>query len=90
MLFLNSIGYSAGNLIAQATVQEIVDSSTPAGLEAAVAAAAIEIGANQIGVFKYGADTYVFGQDGDASVATTDMLIKLQGEHTLDTNNFIF
>jgi hypothetical protein len=84
VLNLKSAGFSAAQLQPQA----IIDQSVPT-LSAAVQSASEQIKANNLGFFIFGGNTFVLGNDADATKAgATDLLIQLTGTQNLIAANF--
>jgi Ca2+-binding RTX toxin-like protein len=75
--------------INQSAVEEAIKGQTK--LDTAVAAAANAIGNGNYGVFTFGSNTYVLGNDADAAnVTANDLLIELTGKLELTTTDFVF
>ncbi|NCQ95271.1 MAG: DUF4214 domain-containing protein [Microcystis aeruginosa W11-06] len=84
LLNLKSAGFSAAQLQPQA----IIDPSVTT-LSAAVQSASEQIKANNLGFFIFGGNTFVLGNDADATKAgATDLLIQLTGTQNLIAANF--
>lgn len=84
LLNLKSAGFSAAQLQPQA----IIDPSVTT-LSAAVQSASEQIKANNLGFFIFGGNTFVLGNDADATKAgATDLLIQLTGPQNLIAANF--
>ncbi|NCR70524.1 MAG: hypothetical protein GPI93_04705 [Microcystis aeruginosa LG13-12] len=84
LLNLKSAGFSAAQLQPQA----IIDPSVTT-LSAAVQSASEQIKANNLGFFIFGGNTFVLGNDADATKAgATDLLIQLNGTQNLIAANF--
>lgn len=84
LLNLKSAGFSAAQLQPQA----IIDLSVTT-LSAAVQSASEQIKANNLGFFIFGGNTFVLGNDADATQAgATDLLIQLTGTQNLIAANF--
>jgi hypothetical protein len=83
-------GFNASlTFVAQATVQAAVDAATPASLLDAFTAAATAVGADEVGVFQFGGNTYVFAQDDQDTLGPGDLAIELTGQHNLIAANFV-
>lgn len=87
---VSGIAGLGGALVNQIAVQNAVDTSGAANFGDALIAAATAIGANQIGAFQFDGNTYVFGNGGGAGIAAADdIVVQLQGLHTLTADNFV-
>ncbi len=85
-----NVAFVGATLIAQTTVQAAVNAAAPATFADALTAAAGQVVADRVGVFQYDGNTYVFVNDGAATVdAGDDLVIQLQGLHTLTADNFV-
>ena len=82
--------YVVAEYVAQNVVQAAVDAVGPTSLLQAAQAAAANLGADKIGAFQYGGNTYVLAQDNAAAFAATDGLIQIAGTHTLTADSFVF
>lgn len=79
VLNLKSAGFSAAQLQPQAIIDPTVTT-----LSAAVQSASEQIKANNLGFFIFGGNTFVLGNDADATKAgATDLLIQLNGTQNL-------
>ncbi|REJ56088.1 MAG: hypothetical protein DWQ51_04025 [Microcystis wesenbergii TW10] len=84
VLNLKSAGFSAAQLQPQAIIDPTVTT-----LSAAVQSASEQIKANNLGFFIFGGNTFVLGNDADATKAgATDLLIQLNGTQNLIAANF--
>lgn len=83
-------GFATTEYVAQNVVQAAVNAVGPTTLKQAAEAAAANLGADKIGAFQYGGNTYVLGQDGNAGfTGANDLFIQITGEQTLTVDNFI-
>lgn len=87
---INGGAFTAAEFVAQNVVQAAVNAVGPTTLLQAAQAAAANLGADKIGAFQYGGNTYVLGQDNAAAFAVTDLLIQITGTQTLTADNFVF
>ncbi len=84
VLNLKSAGFSAAQLQPQAIIDPTVTT-----LSAAVQSASEQIKANNLGFFIFDKNTFVLGNDADATKAgATDLLIQLNGTQNLIAANF--
>jgi hypothetical protein len=75
--------------VQQSSIQDAIAAANATTLGEAFTAAALRIGADGVGAFSFGGNTYVLAQDNNAALAVTDMVIRLDGEHVLTGANFI-
>ena len=88
---LPGTGYSTADYVAQNVVQAAVDAVSPTSLKQAAEVAATNIGADKIGVFQYGGNTYILGNDATpGTFAAGDLLVQVVGAHQLTADNFVF
>lgn len=80
---------TATTIKSQASIQAAVNAGAPADFAAALALAATAVGANGVGAFQNGGNTYVLVNEGAATYGAGDTLIKLAGELTLTADNFV-
>uniref|UniRef100_I2Q7Q6 Calcium-binding protein n=1 Tax=Desulfovibrio sp. U5L TaxID=596152 RepID=I2Q7Q6_9BACT len=83
-------GFTSAEYVAQNVVQAAVDAVGPTSLLQASQAAAANLGADKIGTFTYGGNTYMLGQDNAAAFAATDLFVQIAGTNTLTASNFTF
>ena len=85
-------GFTAAEFVAQNVVQAAVDAVSPTSLLQAAQVASANIGVDKIGVFQYGGNTYVLGNDADAGGVfdADDLFIQISGAQSLTADNFVF
>jgi hypothetical protein len=89
-------GATAFTFVSQTVVQAAITASgqtTLSGILDTLAASGGAIGDDKIGVFQFDGNTYVYANTdnttADVNLAADDVLVRLDGLHTLTADNFV-